>query len=92
MSEHVVEKTHKRRECCGTTYDCHHLDDCPVRGVAARAALRCDITADGWCYAHSTGAGPVRCSPTPPTDEPAEIRAELANAARETETTEESAT
>lgn len=49
------------RSCCGTTYDCHHLDDCPERGVAALAALPCDLTDDGWCYAHSTGAGPAYC-------------------------------
>lgn len=51
----------KARPCCGTTYDRTHLDECPIRGQEARAALPCDITSDGWCAAHSTGDGPVFC-------------------------------
>jgi hypothetical protein len=49
------------RDCCGTTYNCQHLDDCPERGIEARAALPCEITRDGWCATHSTGEGPVYC-------------------------------
>lgn len=55
--------TTRTRDCCGTTYDCEHMNDRPERGVAARAALPCDITPDGWCAAHSTGGGPTFCQP-----------------------------
>lgn len=73
-------RSYATRPCCGTTYDCHHLDDCPVRGDQARAAMPCDVTADGWCRSHSTGAGPAYCATTPttpdegtdPTDQPEE--------------------
>ena len=59
---HMTTRTGlRRRECCGTTYDVTHRDDCPVRGVAARAALPCEITADGWCAAHSTGDHVAYC-------------------------------
>jgi hypothetical protein len=54
-------RTLKTRDCCGTTYDCYHRDDCPVRGVAARAAETCALTSDGWCVTHSTGEGPTYC-------------------------------
>lgn len=54
------------RDCCGTTYDCEHMNDCPERGIAARAALPCDITTDGWRAAHSTGHGPAYCDASPP--------------------------
>lgn len=58
---------YKTRICCGTTYDCHHRNDCTVRGDEARAAMPCEITADGWCRSHSTGAGPAYCATTPTT-------------------------
>jgi hypothetical protein len=54
-------RTLATRDCCGTTYDLNHTDDCPIRGIAAVAALPCAITVDGWCFNHSTGAGAVYC-------------------------------
>jgi hypothetical protein len=34
-----------------------------LRGLARELAedLPCEITSDGWCATHSTGAGPVYC-------------------------------
>lgn len=51
----------RARECCGTTYDCEHLNNCPIRGEVARESLPCKITTDGWCESHSTGEGPAYC-------------------------------
>jgi hypothetical protein len=60
-------REYRTRPCCGTTYDCHHRDDCPGWGIEARAAKPCDLTADGWCATHSTGDGPAYCAaPTLP--------------------------
>lgn len=49
------------RPCCGTYYNCHHLNDCPVGGADVIAALPCSIQLDGWCATHSTMSGPAYC-------------------------------
>jgi len=53
----------RRRDCCDTTYNCTHRDDCPEWGIEARAAKPCAITLGGWCATHSTAAGPAYCAP-----------------------------
>lgn len=60
-------RVYRTLSCCGTTYDRDHRTECPERGLVALAAMPCEITADGWCRSHSTGAGPAYCSTTPTT-------------------------
>jgi hypothetical protein len=76
------------RPCCGTTYRGDHDHACPERGWAALSRLACEITADGWCAAHSTGSRVAWCrdgfidgpwctkTTTTPTNEAAGVAAE----------------